>query len=42
MKLNTLEKVFLTLASEENEITIDEEIRKKAEKSLNKMLELAI
>jgi quinolinate synthase len=42
MKLNTTEKIFLTLACEENEIILDEEIRKKAEKSLNKMLELAI
>jgi quinolinate synthase len=42
MKLNTMEKIFLTLACEENEITLDEKIRQKAEKSLNKMLELAI
>jgi quinolinate synthase len=41
MKLNTLEKVFLTLACEENEIMIPEDIRLKAEKSLNKMLELS-
>jgi quinolinate synthase len=41
MKLNTIEKVFLTLATEENEIIIPEEIRKKAELSLNKMLELS-
>ena len=42
MKLNTMEKIFLTLATEENEITIPEDIRLKAEKSLNKMLELAV
>jgi len=42
MRLNTMEKIFLTLACEENEITIPEEIRLKAEKSLNKMLELAV
>jgi quinolinate synthase len=42
MKLNTMEKVFLALAVEEGEITLEEEVRKRAEKSLNKMLELAI
>lgn len=41
MKLNTMEKIFLTLSTEENEITVEEGIRQKALLSLNKMLELS-
>jgi quinolinate synthase len=42
MKLNTMEKIYLALKLEDTEILIPEEIRLKAEKSLNKMLELAL
>lgn len=41
MKLITLEKVFDVLANETNQVTIDEELRKKALKPLDRMLELA-
>lgn len=40
MKKTTLEDVYHVLLTEENEITIDEEIRQKASKSLTRMLEL--
>lgn len=42
MKLNTMEKIYLALKLEDTEILIPEEIRLKAEKSLNKMLELSL
>jgi quinolinate synthase len=42
MRLNTMEKIYLALKLEDTEILIPEEIRLKAEKSLNKMLELAL
>ena len=42
MKLNTMEKIYLTLKCEDNEIFIPEETRQKAENALNKMLELSI
>lgn len=41
MKQNTLEKLYLCLKNEEPEITIDEEIRLKAVKPINKMLEIS-
>lgn len=40
MKKTSLEDVLHVLKTEENEITVDEEIRKKAFGSLNRMLEL--
>lgn len=42
MKLNTLEKLFITLYSGDNEVIVPEEIAAKALKSLNKMLEMAV
>jgi quinolinate synthase len=41
MKLNTLDKIFLTLACEDNEITIPPAIFEKAKNSLEKMLDMA-
>ena len=41
MKFNTLENVLKCLETEENEVTVSEEIRKRALVPLNKMLELA-
>lgn len=41
MKLNTLEKLYLCLKNEEPEITVDENIRKKAVKSIERMLEIS-
>jgi quinolinate synthase len=41
MKLVSLKKVYLTLKYELPEITIEEGLRKKAEKSIKKMLELS-
>jgi quinolinate synthase len=41
MKLNTLEKLYLSLKYEQPEIFVEESIRKKAEKALNKMLEIS-
>ena len=41
MKLNTLENVLKCLETEENEVTVSEEIRKRALVPLDKMLELA-
>lgn len=40
MRLNTLEKIVDTLTHLKNEINLDEDIRKKALKPLNKMLEI--
>lgn len=40
MKKTTLEDVYNVLLTEENEITVDEEIRKRAFTSLNRMLEI--
>lgn len=40
MKINTIEKVYYALKNEKPEILLDENIRKKAENSLNKMLEI--
>lgn len=42
MKLNTLEKVFLSLSLDENEILLSDDIITKAAKSLNRMLDLSI
>ncbi len=41
MKLITLEKIYRSLKEEIYEITLDEEIRQKAEKSIKRMLELS-
>jgi len=41
MKLNTLRKVYLCLEYEKPEIIIEEELRKRAEKPILKMLELS-
>ena len=41
MKKVTLEKVLDCLKNESNEVLISDEIRKKADKALEKMLELA-
>jgi quinolinate synthase len=41
MKLNTLEKVYLCLKNESPEILLDESIRKPAEKSISRMLEIS-
>ncbi|HCA43352.1 MAG TPA: quinolinate synthase [Bacteroidetes bacterium] len=41
MKLNTLEKLYLCMRDKKPEITLDEEIRKKAFLSLKKMLEMS-
>ncbi len=41
MKLNNIKKLYDCLKNEEPEITIDEEIRKKAYKSIKRMLDLS-
>ncbi len=41
MKLNTLEKLYACLKNEKPEIIIEESLRKKAEKSILKMLEIS-
>lgn len=41
MKLNTLEKLYLSLKYEQPEIFVEESIRLNAEKALNKMLEIS-
>lgn len=41
MKLNTLEKLYLCLKNEEPEIIVDENIRIKAVKSIERMLEIS-
>lgn len=41
MKKNTLEKLYLCLKNEEPEITVDESIRIKAVKSIDRMLEIS-
>ena len=41
MKKNTLEKVYLALRDLTPEITLDEELRKRAEKPLRRMLEIS-
>lgn len=41
MKLNTLEKLYLCMRDKKPEITLDEEIRKKAFLSLKRMLEMS-
>ena len=41
MKLNTPEKILHVLETGENEITVDEEKRKKALVPLDRMLEMA-
>lgn len=40
MKLMTLEKIYKTLLNESNEIIIEESLRKKAEKSILRMLDI--
>jgi len=41
MKLNTLEKLYQCLATEQPEIIMDEQIRIAAEKPIRKMLEIS-
>ena len=41
MKLNTLEKVYLALRDLEPQIEMDEDLRRRAEKPLRRMLELS-
>lgn len=41
MKLNTLEKLYVCLKFEQPEITLDEVIRTKAERSIKRMLEIS-
>ncbi len=41
MKLNTLEKIYKALYYEMPEVNMDEELRKKAEKPIRKMLEIS-
>lgn len=41
MKLNTLEKLYLCMRDKKPEITLDEEIRKNAYKSLRRMLDMS-
>lgn len=40
MKMITLEKIYQSLLTEQPEVTLDEELRKKAEKSIIRMLEI--
>jgi quinolinate synthase len=41
MKKNTVEKIYLAMRDERPEITIPEDVRTAAEKSLLRMLELS-
>jgi quinolinate synthase len=41
MKINTLEKLYLCLKNEEPEITVDEDVRIKAVKSIERMLKIS-
>ncbi len=41
MQLNTMETLYLVMKNQTNEILLDENLRQKAEKSLNKMLEMS-
>ena len=41
MKLITMEKIYNTLKYEIPEIEVDEKLRKKAERSINRMLEIS-
>lgn len=41
MKMNTLEKLYLCLKNEQPEIEVEEEIRKKAVKSIDRMLKIS-
>ena len=41
MKLNTMEKLYLCMKDGKPEITLDEEIRKRALKPIQKMLEMS-
>ncbi len=42
MKINTLEKILYCLENEKEEVVVDEEIAKKAKKSIDEMLRLSI
>ncbi len=42
MQLNTMEKLYLVMKNQTNEIFLDDELMIKARKSLNKMLEMSI
>lgn len=41
MKLNTIKKIYLALKYEQPELIMNEDLRKKAEKSIRKMLEIS-
>ena len=41
MKLNTMEKLFICMKYELPEIEIEENLRRKAEQSIQKMLEIS-
>jgi quinolinate synthase len=41
MELNTLEKLYLVMKNQNNEINLDEDLRIKAKKSLDRMLEMS-
>lgn len=41
MKMNTLEKLYLCMKNEEPEITVDERVRKKSVKSIERMLNIS-
>ena len=40
MRLNTMEKIVISLENMQHEITLDESVRIKALKPLNRMLEI--
>lgn len=42
MKLNTMEKLYLAMKNQNNEILLNDELMKKARKSLTKMLEMSV
>jgi quinolinate synthase len=41
MKLHTLKKIYLTLLHEWPEVTVEEDIRIRAEKPIRRMLEMS-
>ncbi len=42
MQLNTMEKLYLVMANQNNEILLDDDLMIKARKSLNRMLEMSL